>query len=80
VGFTLTGPLAQFSRSSLVQDIAQRMTAAFAQNLQARLDAQRAGRPDSALSAQVAELNAGSLFLSVVWNRVTAFFRRLVGR
>ncbi len=80
VGFTLTGPLAQFSRSSLVQDIARRMTAAFAQNLQARLDAQRAGRPDSALSAQVAELNAGSLFLSVVWNRVTAFFRRLVGR
>ena len=80
VGFTLTGPLAQFSRSSLVQDIARRMTAAFAQNLQARLDAQSAGRPDSAPSAQAAELDAGSLFLSVLWNRITAFFRRLAGR
>ena len=38
VGFTLTGPLAQFSRSSIVQDIAKRMTGSFAQNLQARLD------------------------------------------
>src|ERR1019366_7066280 len=32
VGFTLTGALAQFSRSSIVQDIAKRMTQAFAQN------------------------------------------------
>ena len=38
VGFTLTGALAQFSRSSIVQDIAKRMTAAFAQNLEARLN------------------------------------------
>ena len=37
VGYRLTGPLAQFSRSDLVQDIASRMIAAFAQNVEARL-------------------------------------------
>src|SRR6185436_1424941 len=37
VSYTLTGPLAQFGRSSLVQDIAKRMTNAFSQNLEARL-------------------------------------------
>ena len=39
VGYTLTGMLAQFGRSGLVQDIASRLTAAFAQNLEARLSA-----------------------------------------
>ena len=38
VGYTLTGPLAQFGRSAIVQEIAARMTETFARNLQARLD------------------------------------------
>jgi carbon-monoxide dehydrogenase small subunit len=75
VGFTLTGPLAQFSRSSLVQDIAQRMTAAFAQNLQARLHAESGGGPGSTAPAPAAELDAGSLFLSLLWKRIKDFFR-----
>jgi carbon-monoxide dehydrogenase small subunit len=66
VGFTLTGALAQFSRSSIVRDIAQRMTAAFAQNLQARLDRSE---------APAAELDAGSLFFSALWRRIKALFR-----
>ena len=80
VGFTLTGPLAQFSRSTLVQDIARRMTAAFAQNLEARLDAEHGGRAGGAAPAQAAELNAGSLFVSVLWNRIKEFFSRRSGR
>ena len=81
VGFTLTGSLAQFSRSGIVQDIAQRMTAAFAQNLQARLDQLDAGASgDRAPQAPAAELDAGSLFFSVLWNRIKAFFRALSGR
>jgi carbon-monoxide dehydrogenase small subunit len=76
VGFTLTGSLAQFSRSSIVQDIAQRMTGAFAQNLQARLDQLDAGAADGRVQqVRAAELDAGSLFLSVLWNRIRAFFR-----
>src|SRR5205085_2078481 len=33
IGYTLTGMLAQFGRPSIVQDVAARMTAAFANNL-----------------------------------------------
>jgi carbon-monoxide dehydrogenase small subunit len=81
VGFTLTGPLAQFSRSSIVQDIAKRMTAAFAQNLEARLNQSGAApNPARAKSAPAAELNAGSLVVSVLWNRIKAFLRSLIGR
>jgi carbon-monoxide dehydrogenase small subunit len=81
VGFTLTGPLAQFSRSSIVQDIAKRMTAAFAQNLEARLNQTSAGpKAVRAKPAPAAELNAGSLVVSVLWNRIKAFLRSLLGR
>jgi len=79
VGFTLTGPLAQFSRSSIVQDIAKRMTTAFARNLQARLD-----QDDNVASAEraapVPELDAGSLIFSVLWDRIKTFCRTLLGR
>ncbi|MCW2239385.1 SRPBCC family protein [Azospirillum canadense] len=40
VDFTLTGTLAQFSRGAIVQEIAQRLTADFARNLEARLAAE----------------------------------------
>ena len=80
VGFTLTGPLAQFSRSSLVQDIAKRMTAAFAQNLQTRLNqGEGATVPDQAARPS-AELDAGSLFFSVLWDRIRNFFGALFKR
>jgi carbon-monoxide dehydrogenase small subunit len=79
VGFTLTGPLAQFSRSSLVQDIAKRMTGAFAQNLQTRLN-QGEGAAGAAPTAPAAELDAGSLFFSVLWERIRNFFGALFKR
>lgn len=74
IRFTLTGPLAQFSRSSLVRDIARRMTEAFSRNLQARL-----GGNGGAAVTPSSELNAGSLFASALWQRVKAFLRRLAG-
>jgi aerobic carbon-monoxide dehydrogenase small subunit len=77
VGYTLTGMLAQFSRSGLVQDIAGRLTAAFAQNLEARLSA---GDDAAAAPPLVRELNAGSLITTVVLGRVKDFIRRLFGR
>jgi carbon-monoxide dehydrogenase small subunit len=79
VGYILTGMLAQFSRSSLVQDLASRVTAAFARNLEARLsvegDGDAAGPP-----RLVRELNAGSLITTVLLGRVKDFFRRFFGR
>ena len=81
VGFTLTGPLAQFSRSSIVQDIARRMTESFAHNLQARLNQGDSGANiDCAAPAPAAELDAGYLVFSVLWDRMKAFFRSLLGR
>ena len=74
VGYRLTGPLAQFSRSDLVHDIASRLIAAFAQQVEARL-----GGANHA-AAPVAELNAGGLFLSVLTGRIKARLRRLFGR
>ncbi len=81
VGFTLTGPLAQFSRSNLLRDIARRMTESFARNLQSRLSGGngRAGAERTARS-DASELDAGSLILPVLWERIKAFFRSLLGR
>jgi carbon-monoxide dehydrogenase small subunit len=81
VGFTLTGPLAQFSRSSIVQDIARRMTAAFAQNLQARLEAPASAAGDHAgARAPAHELNATSLVFSVLWERIRSALRAVFRR
>ena len=78
VGYTLTGALAQFSRSGLIKDVASRLTATFAQNLEARLGA---GATDSAATpAPAAELNAASLVLSVIAERVRGLVRRVMGR
>jgi carbon-monoxide dehydrogenase small subunit len=73
VGYRLTGPLAQFSRSDLMKDIAGRLVAVFAQNVEARLSS-----PDAALQP-AAELGAASLFFSVVAGRIKARLRRLFG-
>jgi aerobic carbon-monoxide dehydrogenase small subunit len=76
VGYALTGALAQFSRSGIVNDLAERLTTAFARNLEARL----AGGVDASEAPQHAELDAGSLVLAVVRARIKRFFVRLLGR
>jgi aerobic carbon-monoxide dehydrogenase small subunit len=71
VGYRLTGALAQFSRTDLVQDIAGRIVAVFAQNVEARMSGK-------ATESQ-AEFNAGGLFISVLRDRIGAWLRRLFG-
>jgi carbon-monoxide dehydrogenase small subunit len=73
VGYRLTGPLAQFSRSDLVRDVASRIVAAFAQNVEARLSGKMP-------SVHAAELDAGNLFLGVLAGRIKALLRGLLGR
>ena len=77
VGYTLSGPLAQFGRSTIVEEIAARMTETFARNLQARLDR---GPGDAAQAVTPATLDAGSLVFSVLWQRIRAALRRLLHR
>jgi aerobic carbon-monoxide dehydrogenase small subunit len=75
VGYTLTGMLAQFSRTSLVKELANRLTVAFAQNLESRLSVGGgAGTPPPV----VHELNAGSLIAAVLFGKV--LFRKIFGR
>lgn len=90
VDFTLTGRLAQFSRAGIVNDLAARFTEDFAKNLAAALAAEApsaAGAPPNAERASepapaqsVSEINAGTLVLSVIWNRIKAFLRSIFGR
>ena len=81
VDFSLTGTLAQFSRGALVEEIAQRLGAEFAKNLEARMGA--AASPTGAPSAGVppvpeppSELNA----LALLWSIFKDWLRKLFGR
>jgi aerobic carbon-monoxide dehydrogenase small subunit len=66
--YSLAGPLAQFSRSGLIKDFAQRLMIEFAKNLKERIT-----QPE--MPIRQAELHAGTLFLSVMWQRI----KRLLG-
>jgi carbon-monoxide dehydrogenase small subunit len=68
VGYTLKGALAQFSRPGLVRDLAARITAQFAANLEASL----AGKPP----APAQDINPLSLLLGVLRNRIMSWFGR----
>jgi carbon-monoxide dehydrogenase small subunit len=69
VGFSLQGPLAQFSRGAIVNDLAARLSAEFARNLDARMQGGAAPQP-------AAQLNASTLLFSVLWARIKALFRK----
>jgi carbon monoxide dehydrogenase subunit G len=90
VDFTLTGRLAQFSRAGIVNDLAARLTADFARNLESALARQahsdspsRGASGDEPTTAappvppppvRETELKAGSLLLAVLWHRIKALF------
>ncbi len=76
IGFTLTGALAQFSRSGLVQDIAGRLIAMFVKNLEARLE----GKGTGDMSSAEVGLDAGSLVFSVIKGRFQNLLKRIFGR
>jgi carbon-monoxide dehydrogenase small subunit len=69
VGYTLKGPLAQFSRPGLVRDLAVRITAQFAANLAARL----AGQP---VTGSARGINPLSLLAAHLRARISAWFGR----
>ena len=72
--YTLQGPLAQFSRSGLVQDFVRRMVVDFGANVNARLrHAPGDGPPPPPVPQSI---NPVSIMLSVIWRN----FLRLFGR
>lgn len=82
----LAGPLAQFSKGAVVQEIANRITTAFVRNFESKLvapaaasDAASAAPPASGVP-QRQSLDAGALLWSVLRSRIGSFFRRLLDR
>ena len=71
----LLGPLAQFGRSTIVNDLAARISDIFARNLERRL----VGSPD-AMDEATGPIQAGSLLRAVIVARVKATLARLLGR
>ena len=71
--YTLQGPLAQFSRSGLVQDFVRRMVVDFGANVNARLQHASDDKPPP---PQQSSINPVSIMFSVIWRR----FMRLFGR
>jgi carbon-monoxide dehydrogenase small subunit len=67
VEYDLQGPLAQFSRSGLAQELGRRIVAEFAQNLNSRLGGQGAG-------ATARSLDAGGLVWSAFWRWLKRIF------
>jgi aerobic carbon-monoxide dehydrogenase small subunit len=74
IGYSLRGMLAQFARPGLVRDLAERMTADFARNLERALAGASSGDHASG------ELNGVAVLGDVLRRRVRHIFRRLIGR
>lgn len=68
----LTGPLAQFGRSGIVDDLVTRVTQTFAGNLEARLSGAVPDPPQSAVPLQ-----AGDLLLQVIRMRLQNMMKKL---
>lgn len=71
IGYSLTGMLAQIGRAGLVRDLAARLIAAFAANLDRRLSGNASTEPP-------APPNGVSLVLGVLRERLAMAFRRLL--
>lgn len=79
----LAGPLAQFGKGGIIQEIANRITAEFIRNFEARLSAATSALDQPAGSAAAAPapqaLDAGNLVWSVIAARIRAFFQKIFG-
>ena len=76
----LAGPLAQFSKGPIVQEIANRITATFVSNFEARLSPPSASAAVPAPQQKAESFDAGGLVWAVLRERMRAFFGGLFGR
>jgi carbon-monoxide dehydrogenase small subunit len=75
IGYSLTGMLAQIGRSGLVRDLAARLVAEFAGNLDRSLSGGTTSAP-----AATADLNGISLVFGLLRDRAARLLQRLTGR
>jgi aerobic carbon-monoxide dehydrogenase small subunit len=76
IGYSLRGMLAQIAREGLVRDLAARLTAEFARNLERRLS----GIPPDGAPAGAQNLNGVSLLMGLLGMRARKALRRIFGR
>jgi carbon-monoxide dehydrogenase small subunit len=76
VGYILRGMLAQIAREGLVRDLAARLTADFARNL----DRQLSGIQPVASTEKSHDLNAVSLMIGLLGRRAHKIFQRMLSR
>ncbi len=69
--YSLQGPLAQFSRSGMVQDFVRRMIKIFADNIALSLT-----DPNQSLTQQPQAFRPIALFFGILWDRLRSIFRR----
>ena len=67
--YTLQGPLAQFSRSGLVQEFVRRMVADFGQNV-----TQRLAQPEVAEPFEPQAINPVGVLFSILWQKIKNLF------
>ncbi len=70
---TLSGAVAQFGRTAIIQEMSTRLIAEFAACLEAKLAAESA---EQAHSIHAAEVKGVSLFFSSLWATIKGWFRR----
>jgi carbon-monoxide dehydrogenase small subunit len=76
IGYSLRGMLAQIAREGLVRDLAARLTAEFARNLERQLS----GAPPDGSPGEAQNLNGVSLLIGLLGARVRKTLRRVFGR
>jgi aerobic carbon-monoxide dehydrogenase small subunit len=76
IGYSLRGMLAQIAREGLVRDLAARLTAEFARNLERQLS----GTPPDGSAAGAQNLNGVSLLMELLGRRARKALRRVFGR
>jgi aerobic carbon-monoxide dehydrogenase small subunit len=76
IGYSLKGMLAQIARDGLVRDLAARLTADFARNLDRHLS----GAPVNGAADNSQNLNGVSLLIDLLGRRAQKTIRRMLGR
>lgn len=69
---TLSGPVAQFGRSSILQEMSTRLIDEFAQCVEAKLVAET---PEAAQEIQAGEVKGVSLFFASLWATIKSWFK-----
>ena len=70
---TLSGAIAQFGRTGLVNEISSRLIGEFVECLEAKL---AAPNPEAAAEVRAGEVHGVSLFFASVWSWIKGLFRR----